>query len=43
MRNLAIVLVGFGIAGVVGAYFAKKELEKFLKCLDSFPDEISDF
>ena len=38
MKNTLVFLVGLGIAGAIGAYFAKRELEKFLEDLDSFHD-----
>lgn len=36
MKNTILVLLGFAVAGAVGAYFAKKEVEKIIKILDDF-------
>lgn len=38
MKQTLIILVGLGIAGAIGAYFAKKEMEKLLEELDLFHD-----
>ena len=36
MKQTVIILAGLGLAGVIGAYFAKRELQKFLDELDNF-------
>ena len=36
MKQTIIILAGLGLAGAIGAYFAKKELEKFVDEIDNF-------
>lgn len=36
MKQTIIILAGLGLAGAIGAWFAKRELEKFLDEIDNF-------
>lgn len=38
MKNTLIILASLALAGAVGAYFAKREIDKFVKDLDIFHD-----
>ena len=38
MKQTLIILAGLGLAGAIGAYFAKREIDKFLEALDRFSD-----
>ena len=41
MRSTIIILLGLALAGGVGAYFAKRELDKLLESIDNFPGNFS--
>lgn len=36
MKNTILILLGFAVAGAVGAYFAKREVDKMIQMLDDF-------
>ena len=40
MKQALIILVGLGLAGAIGAYFANREIKKFLVELDEFHSRI---